>query len=106
MESQMNEEWKDLPTLPDVGAAQLEGWEIQRLNTVNPTLWSDWDGCAWVSHWAFRGRPRQPKMKKVTSFCYRAVNGALLWDNADVKNVANFLRFPAGDFEGEIPDDN
>jgi cell division protein FtsB len=30
----MNEEWKDLPTLPDVGAAQLEGWEIERLKTV------------------------------------------------------------------------
>jgi hypothetical protein len=48
---------------------------------------------------------REPKMKKVTSFCYRAVNGSLLWANTDVKNVANFLRFRAGDFEGEIPDD-
>jgi hypothetical protein len=102
----MTTEWKDLPTLPDVGAAQLEGWEIQRLNTAKPDLWSDWDGCAWVSHWSLRGRPRQPKMKKVKSLCWRYSDGDFAWRTEGIILAKPWVRVPSEDKMVEVPDDN
>ena len=105
----MTTDWKDLPTITDVGKAQADEWEIQRLNSIKPDLWVDWDRYSWSSTWTFRGRPRQPKMRKLKLLCW--FNGSLNWYAADEVLpsddwIRDWIRVPSEDKEIEIPDEN
>lgn len=59
------ENWVDLPTLPDVARAMVCGWDI-KVRVAPDVEWEVWEGTNWKSRWQFQGRPRQPKMKKVS----------------------------------------
>ena len=101
----MTTEWRNLPTMADVAAAQAAGDEIE-VRRLGEFDYTEWSGTAWAMAWSFRARPRQPKMKKVKSLCYRStVSGELTWRKEELP-IINWKRFPAGDIEGEVEDDN
>ncbi len=55
-------EWRDLPTIQEVAAAQAAGDEIHR---DAGTGFMGWDGTYWASNWKFRSRPRKPATKTI-----------------------------------------
>ncbi len=57
-------EWRDLPTLPDVAAAQAAGDEIERRSKISGR-WETWDGNAWDASAMYRARPRKPATKTI-----------------------------------------
>ncbi len=58
----MTNEWRDLPTLPDVAAALTAGDEIQlRFNGA----WVEWLGTSWRKDSLYRARPRKPATKTI-----------------------------------------
>lgn len=95
----MTTNWIDLDTLQDLARVQSQGWEIELCSESFD--WRPWGGTAWNSEWQFRGRPAKPKMKTVTSECWRnKYDGTLVWGRS--MNNTTFQRFPAGDFVGEV----
>lgn len=93
-------EWTELPDLPSVAKAVTDGWEIEFLQHG---VWTRWTGNNWSKDGPFRGRPKQPRMKKVVSECWRhQLNGNLSWGTGF--NCGNWQRFSAGDFTGEVED--
>lgn len=103
----MTTEWRDLPTMADVAAAQAAGDEIQANHTDRDTYWIEWVGVRWFAETRYRARPRQPKMKKVKSLCWRDESGDLTWTDEGIgfTTESGWQRFPAGDIEGEVEDD-
>ena len=99
----MTTEWRDLPTMADVAAAQTAGDEIHFLG-VGCTEWVAWDGAVWRDDWLFRARPPQPKMKKVKMLCF--YNGKELFWAESGSGYPYRCRIPAEDKEIEVPDDN
>jgi hypothetical protein len=102
----MTDKWQDLPDLQSVAKAQAEGWEIEI--RVGTQKWDRWQGTRWDCRVDFRGRPAQPKVKTVTSKCWRDKdNGSLIWRNDEPSWAVDFpwQRFPAGDLTGEVCDD-
>jgi len=97
----MTTEWKDLPTLPDVGEAQLEGWEIQ--TDAGTNTFAEWAGKNWVARWNFRGRPRQPAMKKVKLEAWLS-EYELRWLNVEAGNkpAPHWVHVPSEDKEIEV----
>jgi hypothetical protein len=94
----MNNEWINLTTGKEVFDRQAEGWEIE---VKWGTSWHTWDGNGWVMHAQYRGRPKQPKPKIVTSECWRHKNnGGLTWGRH--VDTTSWQRFPAGDITGEV----
>lgn len=53
----MTTEWRDLPTMQDVAAAQAAGEEIQV--KTGSQGWGDWNGLFWQDCYNFRSRPRK-----------------------------------------------
>ena len=94
-------EWRDLPTMADVAAAQAAGDEIE-VNVIN-CGWDPWVETMWHGRNQYRARPR-PKTKKVKSLCWRDKHGHLFWADETNGFVGKDMwqRFPAGDIEGEI----
>ena len=72
----MSNEWRDLPTMADVAAAQAAGDEIE-VNVPN-CGWEPWVETMWHELNQYRARPRKPKMKKVKMLCW-FINGHLNW---------------------------
>ena len=98
----MTTEWKDLTTLQEVAQAQADGWEIE-ICSDDVDEWVPWIGKAWCEWKQYRGLPKQPRMKKVVSECWREeATGNLIWmkPTAPIGHSA-WQRFPAGDIEGE-----
>jgi hypothetical protein len=100
----MSEEWKDLPTITDVGEAVAAGMEIEiQYDPGNDKYcpWKTWDGKHWYETYLFRARQSKPKTVKVKSLCWRHPAGDLVW-SGETCNFAMFKRFPAGDILGEV----
>jgi hypothetical protein len=101
----MTTEWKDLVTLREVAEAQHNGWEFE--SSHDGAYWSKWEGITWTKRNFYRGRPAQPRMKKVVSECWRNMKtGSVGWaepmSHAFVAD--DWKRFPPGDIEGEVED--
>jgi hypothetical protein len=99
----MTAEWTELNTLQDVAKAQADGWEIEYASVENE--WLAWGGGAWMNGILYRGRPKQPKTRTVTSECWRHMrDGEVRWRDpeSDWNFVSDWKRFPAGDFVGEV----
>jgi hypothetical protein len=99
----MTTEWKDLPTMQDVACAQADGWEIEWSSLGEE--WSNWPSGAWYSNTLFRGRPRQPKMKKVKMLCWYQKGYLLSWAEEGVAREGDgYIRVPSEDKEIEVPE--
>ena len=96
----MTTEWTDLPTLQDVAKAQVDGWEIE---VDTGPYWEEWKGAAWMNYMTYRGRPRQPVMRKVKMLCWLDSEGELRWIESDQSPFGS-IRIPALDIEIEIPE--
>ena len=102
----MTTEWKDLPTLQDVAEAQAQGWKIEFANSSSQ-IFATWSGLAWHADRQFRGRPRQPAMKKVKLEAWLS-EYELRWLNVEAGNkpAPHWIRVPSEDKEIEVQDDN
>ena len=100
----MTTEWIELPDLQAVAIAQSKDWQIECLPTAAGG-WSKWMQCAWNTSWKFRGRPRQPKMKKAKMLCWVDNENELRWVREGDMYIQNtWIRIPAQDIEIEIPE--
>ena len=102
----MNNEWQDLPNMAAVCAVQADGWEIEYRHMMEEH-WLEWNGTWWNEDSYFRGRPKQPKTKKVTLECWihRSTGSTCTRKagfNDDLKYEDRWVRFPVGDMTGEI----
>jgi hypothetical protein len=95
----MTTEWIELDTLLDVARVQSQGWEIEVL--MGDGSWEKWNGRYWGHHQQYRGRPAQPKMKKMKMLCW--TDGEDLYWKPENHPVMHWQRFPTGDIEGEVP---
>jgi hypothetical protein len=103
----MTTEWQDLPNMEDVVRAKVCGWEIETQAGVYG--WGKWLGKTWEAHWKFRGRPRQPAMKKVKQLCFFSASG-LRYDmlengkqHRSIGSTMGWIRVPSEDKEFEVP---
>ena len=102
----MTTEWKPLLTMQDVAKAQADGWEIQIQTDAGNDKYCPfkaWDGRHWNTGYLFRGRPRQPAMKKVKSLCWRFTDGDLTWRIEGMVLAYPWVRVPSEDKEFEVP---
>jgi len=100
----MTNEWIDLPDLKAVSKAQADGWEIEHYRRMFDSSdgWYNWPGTQWNEIAHYRGRPAQPKMKKVKMLCY-LITGSLEWLIEGKSVDMRWIRVPAQDIEIEIP---
>lgn len=99
----MTIEWKEITDPEELFRLKREGWEIE-FRAHKTYTWRTWMGGAWQNDWLFQARPRQPKMKKVKSQCWRnTATGNCAWaaEHCDMSNEF-WHRFPAGDIEGDV----
>ena len=99
----MSNEWRDLPTMADVAAAQTAGDEIE---IGYGDKWATWDGKTWAESWFFRARPVQPKMKKVKILGWvKAHSGLTITQIENYPEVnKDWIRYPKLDDEIEVPE--
>ena len=95
-------EYIDLPTLQDVAKAHADGWEIEFANSGSQ-IFSTWSGLAWHADRQFRGRPRQPKMKEITQYCYLMM-GELRWTANYQKETPLCIRQEHLDMIAKVPE--
>lgn len=95
----MNNEWRDLPSMADVAAAQAAGDEIEYKNAM--TSWNTWNEDWWNDDAKFRARPAQQKRKKIRMLCYTDYQ-ALMWRCEDVHLPKTWVRVPSEDKEIEV----
>lgn len=96
----MTTEWKDLTTPQEVAEAQADGWEIEHA-LAGVGAWEPWSGSGWAVGLIYRGRPKQPKTRTVTSVCWRQKEDGRLWWGS-YPDYDGWQRFPAGDITGEV----
>jgi hypothetical protein len=96
----MSNEWKPLEDLTDVGWAQANKWEIQRLVTGGYG-WVPWDGKTWAINAQYRGRPAQPKKVTVKLLGWLAPSGLLYHATADYTQ-GDWKRVPSEDKTVEV----
>ena len=97
----MSNEWRDLPTMADVAAAQTAGDEIQ---SAYVDAWVVWNGKAWSALWSFRARPMQPKMKKVKILGWaNKIIGSTITLVEGARISTEWIRYPKLDDEIEVP---
>jgi hypothetical protein len=96
-------EWRELPSLLCVAKAQADGWEIES-DTGDSDGWCAWNGLSWSQYWKFRGRPRQPAMKKVKLEAWLS-EYELRWLNVEAGNkpAPLWIRVPSEDKTVEVP---
>jgi hypothetical protein len=93
----MTQEWKDLPTMGDVDAAQKRGDVVEVLLFGR---WVAWDKTGWSINCHYRSRP-VPKTWKVKVLCF--FNGSsLIWRGESVLVPDDWKRVPAEDKEIEV----
>jgi hypothetical protein len=95
-------EWINLTSGKEVFDRQAEGWEIEVYKGIGQ--WEPWLGNLWTVGVNYRGRPKQPKPKVVTSECWRNSNdGSLIWRKPPFVAGDIWERVPAWDFkDGEV----
>lgn len=96
-------EWTELKTLQEVAIAQSKDWEIEYRMLYGP--WAKWCESSWQEANTYRGRPRQPKMKKVKMLCWFDGFG-LFWRKEAMNYDKQWIRVPAQDIEIEIPEES
>ena len=81
-----------------------EGWEIEWRDPLNYPHWELWDGKGWSVRWQFRGRPRQPAMKKVKILAYMHIGIGDIIFRFETEEISNrWIRIPSEDKEIEVP---
>jgi len=102
----MTTEWIELSDLQAVALAQKEYWEIEYYRRMfdKEDGWWAWGGVIWSENIKYRGRPAQPKMKKVKMLCY--TNEITIdWKNESLEVDEDlWIRVPSQDIEIEVPD--
>ncbi len=94
----MTTEWKDLPTLQDVAAAQAAGEEIEMKYAAD---WKRWDGFQWSKNYFYRSRP-VPKTRKVKMLAWFNEYDSICWYR-DGKVISKaWQRVPSEDKEIEV----
>lgn len=104
----MTTEWRDITDPKELFSLDLSEWEIHRYHDRTEE-WYGWHGSDWQYNQRFRARPRQPKKRVVKSLCWRnKLDGTVDWASDDIgfNSSSEWQRFPAGDIEGEVEDDN
>lgn len=96
----MNAVWTHLPALLEVSLAQTKEWEIQ---VRTGDAWEEWNGEWWASNHHYRGRPAQPKTRKVKMLCYVDHGGELRWQSEKACRD-DWTRIPDEDKEIEVPE--
>ena len=103
----MTTEWQDLPNMEDVARAQADGWEIEIQTDAGNDKYCPfraWDGRHWNTGYLFRGRPRQPAMKKVKMLCWYKKGYLLSWADEGIDRKGDgHIRVPSEDKEFEVP---
>ena len=97
----MNKEWTDLKDLNDVAIAQKSGWEIE-IDATGDNDWVAWGGTAWMNHQKYRGRPAQPKVKKVKLEAWLDSLKELRWFAGPIPFLTSWTRVPSEDKEIEV----
>lgn len=93
-------EWRDLPTLADVAAAQAAGDEIEVGR--DDTGWCRWNEQHWFMCNKYRARPK-PKVRKIKILGWiDPVSGQTITRREDQK-LATWDRYPKLDDEVEVP---
>ena len=93
-------EWRELPTMADVAAAQAAGDEIEYLYCGR---WVAWYGTTWDLYRDFRARPRQPKTKKLKIYGYLdMVTGRTFTVVRGMTISGNAIPYPKLDDEIEV----
>jgi hypothetical protein len=95
----MTQEWKDLPDLQSVAAAQAAGQEIECESLGS---WFGWTGSSWQMNCKYRSRPA-PKVRKVKMLAWFSAGGLYLVDES-VPMPSSWKRVPAEDKEIEVED--
>ena len=100
-------EWRNLPTMADVAAAQAAGDEIQ-YRAHETYEWRSWRGEIWDKDWLFSARPAQPKMKKVKllGWLHPSTGDTCTSLESLSKEMidARWIRYPKLDDEIEVPE--
>ncbi len=102
----MTTEWRDLPTMADVAAAQAAGEEIEY--SFSMAVWDKWNGEAWDAKAHFRSRPRKQTKTIVLreALYFNEDDGYwVIWtDSVDSENSAflKWLDTPAREIEVQL----
>jgi len=86
--------WQDLPDLQAVARAQADGWEIE-VDSTGKAGWIPWNKNAWMNYMEYRGRPKQPKTRKIKMLCW--------WDETTGKKVEQAKDFPVSGCWHRVP---
>jgi hypothetical protein len=97
-------EWEELNGIIEVAEAVAAGMEIE---VCVEDLWGMWGGETWYGNLQYRAHPNKPAKVQVKSLCWRHEKGALFWGDESTLQTGQgpalgFVRFPAGDIEGEV----
>ena len=96
-------EWRDLPTMADVAAAQAAGDEIEIFDQALDK-WEKWNDSAWFYSADYRARPAQPKMKKVKILGWFNPETGCTTTRLNDNKWAGWTRYPNLDDEVEVPE--
>jgi len=100
----MNTEWRDLPTMADVAAAQAAGEEIETTTPVEGYPWISWNEENWNSFHIYRARPAQPKMKKIKIYGWLNPETGCTTTRLNDNTWTGWTRYPKLDDEIEVPE--
>ena len=95
-------EWKEITDPEELFRLKREGWEIQ--TDAGTNTFAEWVGENWYARWYFRGRPRQPAMKKVKLEAWLS-EYELRWLNVEAGNkpAPLWIRVQSEDKTVEVP---
>ncbi len=100
-------EWRDLPTMQDVAAAQAAGDEIHVKVDGPKGAWFLWDGSCWLGDQKYRARPHKPATKTVTLRRALLVKSdgtyGTLEGDEDFSKANNFVMWLPGEETVEVP---
>ncbi len=102
----MTNEWRDLPTMQDVAAAQAAGDEIT-VRSDERSTWLPWVGNCWREDLNYRARPRKPATKTVVLRRALIVDGdgkhCPTCGEYDFSKWPNFIMWLPGEETVEVP---
>jgi hypothetical protein len=103
----MTTEWRDLPTMADVAAAQAAGEEIEVGHKFDDLIyWRSWGGLEWTKCWKYHSRPRKQtktivlRRALITQDGHYTVAAA---SDLDYSAFANFVMWLPGEEIVEVP---